>query len=189
MRLCLLAAAICSSLSTLGRSLKISPQPQAATNFTSRPLRNKPSSSFQTPAQATQANPNTVTKQVLHSWEDHVCRGEELLKACVSNKDKAVQFLIPIDSPFDSKFDTDLKNWGYNERDADAECMFDTQLKVPFEAMRIDPRGDVEGGPNQCFRFQHWDPDARDEEGYQMPATKQTYKLNGIGYKVDCSCV
>ena len=95
--------------------------------------------------------------------------------------------LSPIDSPFDITFDADLKRWGYNERDADADCMFETYLKTPFEAMNIDPQGDVEGGPNQCFRFQHWDPNARDDEGYPVPAIKQSYELNGIEYKVNCS--
>lgn len=67
-----------------------------------------------------------------------MCRGEELLEACISNKDKAVQFLTPIDSPFNTTFDADLKPWGNNDRDADADCVFGPYLKVPFEAMNID---------------------------------------------------
>jgi hypothetical protein len=190
MRLRLLAAAVWFPLLVIGRSLRLSPRPLAVANVTSRPLPVSPSFSFHAlPVLVAGKSPKTVSKQALNSWEDYVCRGEELLEACISNKDKAVQFLTPIDSPFDTTFDADLKRWGYNERDADADCMFDTYLKTPFEAMGIDPRGDVEGGPNQCFRFQHWDPDARDEEGYQLAVVKQTYELNGIEYRVNRSCV
>lgn len=132
-------------------------------------------------------NPDRVQKQARHTWEDYVCRGEELLQACISNKDKAVHFLTPIDSPFDSTFDADLVRWGYNEHNADAECMFATYLKRPFEETGIDPRGDVEGGPNQCFQFQHWDPEARDEDGYQIPVIEQTYEVDGGRLKVNSS--
>ena len=190
MRLRLLAATVFFPLLTISRSLRITPRLLAVANSSSRPLADRLPSDLQ-PARLLVADntPSTVTKQALNRWEDYVCRGEELLEACISNKDKAIQYLTPIDSPFDTTFDADLQRWAYNERNADADCMFNTYLKTPFEAMNIDPGGDVEGGPNQCFSFQHWDPDARDDEGYPVPVIEQIYELNGIEYKVIHSCV
>lgn len=102
----------------------------------------------------------------------------------MSDKDKVVQFITPIDSSFDTTLEAELARWGYFEQDADADCMFDTYLDDAFKTMGIDPLGDVEGGPNRSHKIQHWDPHARDEEGFQLPVAKQTNELDGKEYKI-----
>ncbi|KZM28677.1 uncharacterized protein EKO05_0009934 [Ascochyta rabiei] len=58
-------------------------------------------------------------------WQKYVCRGEKLSQACKLDKEKAMQFVEPIDSIWDSTMEAELKLWGYKELLADSHCCFD----------------------------------------------------------------
>ena len=163
-------------LLVVGRVVHLSPRLNAVTNVTSLL---SPSDVF-----TAAGDPSVAPKS--ETWQKYTCRGQRLWQAMVNNKDKAGNFLTPIDTPFDSTLEDELKHWGYIERndDADDQCMFDKYLRKPLEALNIDPKGSVRGGPNECFYFQHYDPSKKDEEGFLVPEYKQTYQVAGKTYKV-----
>lgn len=129
------------------------------------------------------------------AWQKYVCRGEKLHSACRANKDKAGEFITPVDAPFDSTLEQELARWGYREQNdiAAASCWFDLYLPHELAALNIDPRGSDEGGPNECFMFQHYDLDAKNDNGQPIPITEQTYTVDGKTYRVGsamtCPCL
>lgn len=139
---------------------------------------------LQSPALAADGDPPPTPRS--EAWQKYECRGQRLWQAMTTNKDEAVEHLTPIDSPFDSTLEEELKRWGYIERnsDADDQCMFDTYLRQPLEAMGIDPKGGVRGGPNECFYFQHYDPNMKDNSGFLVPGYQQKYTVDGRTYRV-----
>lgn len=120
------------------------------------------------------------------TWQKYTCRGQKLWQAMTNKKDKAVDYLTPIDTLFDGTLEEELERWGYIERNDDADdlCMFDTYLRQPLEALDIDPKGSVFGGPNECFFFQHYDPNMQDEDGFLVPSYNQEYEVDGKTYRV-----
>src|SRR5690242_8652788 len=120
------------------------------------------------------------------AWQKYACRGQKLWQAMTNNKDKAVDYLTPIDTLFDGTLEEELERWGYIERNDDADdlCMFDTYLRQPLEALDINSKGSVVGGPNECFFFQHYDPNMQDEDGFLVPSYNQKYEVDGKTYRV-----
>ncbi|KAJ8106913.1 hypothetical protein OPT61_g9226 [Boeremia exigua] len=103
-------------------------------------------------------------------WQKYVCRGQKLHQACISGKDKAVEFVTPVDSKFDSTLESELAQWGYYDRPEEAAtyCWFELYLPTELKELDINPKGKDEGGPNECFMFKHYNDLSSD-----VPADKQ----------------
>jgi hypothetical protein len=48
-----------------------------------------------------------------------------------------------------------------------------------MQSLGLDGRPTTEGGDNQCYRIEHWDPESRDAEGNQIPTIHQWYNVPG----------
>ncbi len=169
------------------RVLPPSPQPYIPSNATSLDpyydtiLDSQPSQLSAAAHTIPQARPQTA-------WQKYVCRGQKLHQACIHDKDQAREFVLPVDSSFDGTLEQELALWGYHERSSEAApyCWFDKYISNELRALNIDPRGKDSGGPNECFRFEHYDKTARDESG-RIPIVKQEYTVNSKMYRVSSS--
>lgn len=110
-------------------------------------------------------------------WQKNVCRGAKLNKACKLDKEKAIEFVNPIDSPWDGTLEAELKLWGYHEVPADMHCDFD-DIASALKALRIGLLSRAEGGDNYCYQVRHWDDDARTNH------RDQTYTVENKVYRV-----
>ena len=134
-----------------------------------------------TPAVAAEPTPQS-------EWEKYVCRGGKLDQACKLDKYKAIEFLTPIDSPWDGTLEAELKLWGYKELPADSHCSFD-DIAPALKALRIGLLSRAEGGANYCYQVRHVNDEARNAQGKRIDDRDQTYKVNDREYRVsDNAC-
>ena len=113
-------------------------------------------------------------------WSKYVCRGEKLSKASKFEKDKAVEFAKPIDSPWEGTMEAELETWGYKEVDADLLCNFD-DITNALKALKIGKLSFIEGGANYCFQVRHVD------DGAHIEHVDQTYTVDNKVYRVSGS--
>ncbi|KAL1601929.1 Mitochondrial import inner membrane translocase subunit tim8 [Nothophoma quercina] len=118
-------------------------------------------------------------------FDKYRCRGHKLLKACMFGEDRAREFVKRIDTSFDSTLEKELALWGYTENEmiADSQCEFDLSFELEFKALGIKAESKENDGPNECFWWQHWDDDKKDESGKVIPKEKQTYVVNDKTYR------
>lgn len=180
-----LSCVVVSALLTLSALCRVLPSPHSHTaiDALSRTPLDGSFSSFQSSALPALAASDPASLK--STWDKAVCRGEKLHQACVHDKEQAVQFASPIDSPFDGTLQQELSEWGYVERHSEAAyfCRLYISIGAELEALGIDPRGSDEGGPNECFQFQHWDPLIKNDQG-PIPVSDQQYEHGGRTYRV-----
>lgn len=118
-------------------------------------------------------------------WWKYLCRGSRLHEASIRSIPEALEFASPLDTPFDSTLESELKRWGYLEHNSEAaaQCWFNFWIPKPLHDLNIDAMGSDMGGPNRCFWFEHWDRDAEDEHG-PIPINQQFYEVDGRWYRV-----
>ena len=119
-------------------------------------------------------------------FEKYRCRGHKLWKACMFEEDRAREFVKRVDTPFDSTLEKELALWGYTENEviADSQCEFDLSFELEFKALGVKAESKENNGPNECFWWQHWDDDKKDESGEEIPKGKQNYVVNDKTYRV-----
>lgn len=97
-----------------------------------------------------------------------------------TNKDKAAQRLIPIDSEWDGTLEAELLRWGYRTlRGADDALACDLgDIEHNLNDLGVNARftHDVEAGPNECFEVQH-------SGGWNF-VDRQTYTVDSRTYRV-----
>lgn len=133
------------------------------------------------PFAALAAPGNPASKQTY--WQKCTCRGQKLTKASIFDKDKAIQFGTPLDTPFDSTLETELARWGYFERNEEANekyCeLFDMTLEGVLEGLGLE-------GHNECFWFQHnrgeKEPFPGESADGWVPVEQQTYRVDEKTY-------
>jgi hypothetical protein len=90
-----------------------------------------------------------------------------------------------IDTPFDGTLEAELTLGGYTEdlENADWHCEFNFAFELGSKALDIDDTS-KEGRPNDCFWFQHWDCNAKDEQSHDINKKGQTYIVDEKMYQV-----
>lgn len=81
----------------------------------------------------------------------------------------------------------ELHKWGYNEAYASSmNCDLKGYwaIETACNALGLDTRPKMMGGPNICYNFQHWDPNKKDGNGNAVPKARQTYTADGKEYRV-----
>jgi hypothetical protein len=77
--------------------------------------------------------------------------------------------------------------WGYTEGYVGS---MDCDLKnywasgTACAALNIDTRPRAYGGPNICYKFQHYNPNMKDPNGVTIPKAAQIYQADGRSYYV-----
>lgn len=126
-------------------------------------------------------------------WEYAKCRGLKLLMAMMLDPISAVHLVTPIHSPWDGTLEHELKTWGYTDASTheyyDHLCDFDRtgyQMMEPFEALGINVKSSLVGGPNHCFVLQHrQDLAAVRPPDNPLPRLEdQRYEVEGKQYRV-----
>jgi hypothetical protein len=127
-------------------------------------------------------------------WHKAHCRGAALVKAMSLDEHESTMMLEwpYTQSPWDGDLKLELRKWGYLDDDyfhaqVDDSCDFTKYyMKSAFDALGIDPRSALQGGPNHCFELQHGYGPAviLDEDGGIPPLPEQRYEVDGKMYKV-----
>lgn len=138
------------------------------------------------PSSPSVPTPPAVSPQA--EWQKYVCRGQKLTLASKADKDKAEEFVLPISTQWDGTLENELKLWGYTE-DPYPDCDFDGEyydISRAYEDLHVlpDDENEDEPDPNECFRIHHYDPNKVDEDGHDIWAGDQTYKVNDKEYRV-----
>jgi hypothetical protein len=118
------------------------------------------------------------------SWFECVCRGEKLTQVCKTNKEKAVHFVTPIDTPWRGDMQADLREWGYHEEPAMSYCSFG-DIEDALEALGISSWSQPEGGLNYCYQVRHsYEEDIKGPDGKVISEEDQTYTVGHKTYRV-----
>jgi hypothetical protein len=104
----------------------------------------------------------TTTAQLLRSpdvfWKA-ACRGAQLNGAMSFSSLLAERFPLPLSTPWDGDGTADFAKWGYLEGSRGQLCDFDGfwSMGPAFRALNIDPKAQINGGPNRCFTLSYGD--------------------------------
>ena len=85
-------------------------------------------------------------------------------------------------SKFNGDLQTELHDWYWRPfSPATFSCSFGRhwQFSYAMQSLHLSDTPKAQGGDNECFRTEHWDPDSRDRNGNQIPAINQWYTLPG----------
>jgi hypothetical protein len=125
-------------------------------------------------------------------WQHASCKGARLLLGTTLNLDQAILHCRPLTSPWQGPLYNELATWGYAEDtehdNKPGECDFANKyrLKTVFDALGIDTRSHVDGGPNHCLYVKHANGPAveRKPDGTLPSEGRQIYRVNGKIYRV-----
>jgi hypothetical protein len=96
-------------------------------------------------------------------------------------------------SPFDGDGKETLKTWGFDDSDklhqeVEKECDFAQyhKSKDAFDELGLDTTASKDGGPNKCFKINHFDGPAiiRNQDGSLPGESNQYYEVCGKKYQV-----
>jgi hypothetical protein len=85
-------------------------------------------------------------------------------------------------SRYNSDLKTELHDWYWRETNPSTfSCSFSEHwhLAHAMRSLGLDGKPASEGGDNQCYRIEHWNPENRDDKGNQIPAINQWYSVPG----------
>ncbi|KAK1908835.1 hypothetical protein P3342_006714 [Pyrenophora teres f. teres] len=85
-------------------------------------------------------------------------------------------------SKFNGDLQTELQDWYWRRVDpATYSCSFSQHWQFPraMESLGLSGTSKAQGGDNECFRTEHWDPERRDGNGNQIPVVNQWYTVPG----------
>ncbi|KAI5376525.1 hypothetical protein J4E82_004746 [Alternaria postmessia] len=85
-------------------------------------------------------------------------------------------------SRYNSDLKTELHDWYWRETSPSTfSCSFSEHwhLAHAMRSLGLDGKPASEGGDNQCYRIEHWNPENRDDKGNQIPAINQWYSVPG----------
>lgn len=123
-------------------------------------------------------------------WEKCLCTGAKLYDAMINTKDKAVQFVDPIDSPFRGKMIQEMDDWGWNEIPSigPRDMLFDFdgihEFARAFKAHGWDTWSAGKGGPNRCFSIEHANSPKRTDPKEKSPFNQYYIGPDGKQYRV-----
>ncbi|KAH8641412.1 hypothetical protein IG631_04353 [Alternaria alternata] len=127
-------------------------------------------------------------------WHKTYCRGAALVKAMSLDEQDSTRMLgwPYTQSPWDGDLKLELRKWGYLDDDNhhamnDNSCDFSKHhIRSAFDALGIDPRSALKGGPNHCFMLEHrFGPTVILDKNGEMPSiSKQRYEADGKIYRV-----
>jgi hypothetical protein len=89
-------------------------------------------------------------------------------------------------SPWPGDLKQELNNWYWHEFTPTSKgCELDDYWKFPatMQALGLSGKCRSEGGHNVCYRIEHWDQN-KQENGVQVPAMNQWYKVGDSSYRV-----
>lgn len=131
------------------------------------------------------SGPSSGASDVDSAWDKTVEKGRTLYSA-MKSKDSVAKwffknypdFAETVQSPFDGDLREKLKEWGYNDNDGlskqtEMDCDFDAYhwIKIAFDDLGLNTKAKKDGGPNQCFRFDHHSgPNIKRKEDGTLPS-------------------
>jgi hypothetical protein len=89
-------------------------------------------------------------------------------------------------SPWPDDLKQELIDWYWHEVTPTTKgCKLDDYWKFPatMQALGLNGKCRSEGGHNVCYRVEHWDAN-KQENGIQVPAINQWYKIGDSSYRV-----
>lgn len=125
-------------------------------------------------------------------WKTYTAKGGALLCGLHGTDQTAGLLLQDTRSPpsaasrFTSDFHTTLQTWHWRSvHPSSFSCSFSTHwaMSNALRALGLSGTPTAQGGDNECFRVEHWDPEMRDERGNQIPAVNQWYSVPGMERK------
>jgi hypothetical protein len=80
----------------------------------------------------------------------------------------------------------ELSTWYWHDMDTSSKaCQINDFWKLSYamQVLALDGTPKANGGDNECFRIEHWDPQKKDK-GQMVPAINQWYKVGDTDYRV-----
>lgn len=141
------------------------------------------------------------------AWTLSIARGSKLLQGMKSS-DSEVAILYGLgtsaESPYDGDLHSNLTSWGYNDNPEALQKLYDKEcnmnsasghmLKAAFDDLGMETKSKAQGGPDECFRFEHYDSPAvilkddkrlppKKEQFYKSPCN-QLFRVTGAEHTV-----
>ncbi|KAF1851022.1 uncharacterized protein K460DRAFT_271378 [Cucurbitaria berberidis CBS 394.84] len=137
-------------------------------------------------------SPDILADQV--TWDRFVLKGGALVCAMRNSDKLAGEWLNDVRDPpsaasvWQGDLKPELKKWGWNDVMSNKMlCSFDNdgfwELESTFRGLGLNPHPVSEGGHNECYRIEHWQPNLKDDNDRMVPPADQTYKVGEKRYR------
>ncbi|EDU43710.1 conserved hypothetical protein [Pyrenophora tritici-repentis Pt-1C-BFP] len=121
-------------------------------------------------------------------WQKYTAKGGALMCGLEGSDQTAGRLMGDTRQPpsaaskFNGDLQTELQDWYWRPvHPATYSCSISQHWQIPHavESLGLSGTSKAQGGDNECFRTEHWDPERRDDDGNQIPAVNQRYTVPG----------
>jgi hypothetical protein len=121
-------------------------------------------------------------------WATYTAKGGALMCGLSGSDEAAGTLLKDTRNPpsavslFNSDLKSELETWYWRSVNPSSfRCSFSMYWAFPhaMSSLGLSGTSTAQGGDNQCYRVEHWDPERRDKNGNQIPAINQWYSVPG----------